>query len=114
MRFIWATRGRTWGFTFLATAGMQDPLVAYERVTSSLEGASRGIVRAGDVVALKFRDPDGRLDRSGRPIPHTFVLYDELAVRVGTVEDGIREVWPLVADEYARVWDLSEAPAPLG
>ena len=28
--FIWATRGRTWGFRFLRTAGRVDPLKLYE------------------------------------------------------------------------------------
>lgn len=110
MTFIWATRGRTWGFTFLESGGLKDPLLAYERVISALDGVSAGCVRVGDAVALKFRDPEGRRDRSGRPIPHKFVLYGELAARVETVDDGMREVWPLVAEEYARVWELPKPP----
>ncbi|MEW1962354.1 hypothetical protein AB0269_07845 [Microbacterium sp. NPDC077644] len=80
---------------------------------SGLGSASNGCVRVGEAVALRFHDPERRTDRSGRPIPHNFVLYDELTERVETVEDGLREVWPLVADDFARVWDLPRAPHPL-
>ncbi|WP_243695144.1 hypothetical protein [Agromyces protaetiae] len=60
---------------------------------------------------MRFVDPEGRTDRAGRIIPHDFVLSGELAERVGSVEDGLAEVWPLVADEYARVWDLASPPS---
>jgi hypothetical protein len=55
-------------------------------------------------------DPEGRTDRSGRIIPHDFVLFGALASGVQTVDDGIREVWPLVADEFAHIWDLPKPP----
>ncbi|MFC5432918.1 hypothetical protein [Microbacterium suwonense] len=77
---------------------------------SVLDGAASGCVRAGDAVALKFGDPDQRRDRAGRLIPHSFVLYDDLAQRVATVEDGMREVWPLVSERYAEVWEKPTAP----
>lgn len=111
MSMIWATRGRTWGFRFLRTAGIADPLPAYEAAFAELEGQREGVARAGDHVALRFVDPEGRTDRSGRMIPHDFVLSDGLAERVHSVTEGIREVWPLVADEYGRVWDLPTPPA---
>lgn len=107
MTFIWATRGKSWGFTFLEKAGRGDPLNEYERMTSHIREAASGCVRVGEAVAVKFRDPEGRRDRSGRPIPHTFVLYEDLARQVGSVEDALRLVWPLVAERYAAVWDLS-------
>lgn len=113
MSFIWATRGRTWGFTFLATGGLPDPLLPYEQAMSALDGLPHGCARFEDAVALKFEDPEGRRDRSGRIIPHCFVLYDTTARRVTTVEDGLREVWPLVAAKYDSVWDEAEAPPPL-
>lgn len=81
---------------------------------ATLRGVSAGCARlpGEDAVALKFPDPEGRLDRSGRVIPHGFVLYGELAERVRTVEEGLREVWPLVAEGYASVWGLPNAPHP--
>lgn len=114
MSFIWATRGRTWGFTFLSTAGQRDPLPEYERAMVGLDGARRGCVSTGDAVALKFEDPERRRDRAGRVIPHGFVLYGELAERVATVEDGLREVWPLVSARYESVWDAEQAPPAFG
>jgi hypothetical protein len=111
VNFIWATRGRTWGFTFIAKAELRDPLSTYERAMSMLDGSIQGRAHGDGVVALKLIDPEGRRDRSGRPITHSFVLFGDLADRVGSVEDGIREVWPLVAAQYESAWDQPEAPS---
>lgn len=110
MSMIWATRGRTWGFRFLRRGGLDDPLPLYEAALAGLDGLPEGVTRAGDRVALRFPDPEGRTDRSGRVIPHDFVLTGGLAARVYSVTDGLEEVWPLVADEYAQVWDRPTAP----
>jgi len=111
MILIWATRGRTWGFRFLRRDGLSDPLPSYEAAFVELEGQPEGLARAGDRVALRFADPEGRTDRSGRVIPHDFVLSGDLASRIHSVADGVSEVWPLVAEEYGNVWDLARAPS---
>lgn len=110
MSMIWATRGKTWGFRFLRRGGLSDPLPSYEAAFAELEGQPEGLARVGDRVALRFPDPEGRTDRAGRVIPHDFVLSGDLAARVHSVADGIAEVWPLVAEEYAGVWDLATPP----
>lgn len=112
MRIIWATRGRTWGFKFLLDGGFADPLKAYETVFSGQGSTGEMFTRVGDRVALRFLDPLGRKDRAGRVIPHEFVVFDSLADDIHTVDDGRKLVWPLVADEYARIWDLPQ-PTPL-
>jgi len=101
---LWATRGRTWGFRFLRHDGQGDPLLEYERGFATFGSDDEGVSRVGDRVALRFTDPEGRCDRSGRVIPHEFVVSGELAAEVGTVDDGLRVVWPLVRDEYAKIW----------
>ena len=68
--------------------------------------------RVGSKVALRLADPEGRRDRSGRPIVHEFILDGDLATQIDSVEDGIRLVWPLVCDEYSEVWQLPEGPEP--
>lgn len=105
MTLIWATRGRTWGFRFLETGGHADPLPAYEAAFVAVGDERRACRCTGEVVALRFPDPLGRLDAAGRVIPHDFVVTGELAARVRTVDDGLALVWPLVADRYAEVWD---------
>lgn len=110
MSIIWATRGRTWGFRFLKTGGLADPLPTYESAFATVGSASEVVVRLDDSVALRFIDPDHRADRSGRPISHDFVLSGELAERVRTVDDGVATVWPLVAEEYAELWDSATPP----
>lgn len=115
MRVIWATRGRTWGFRFLLDGDYLDPLPAYDRVFSGVEGQPRVCVRVGGEVALRFPDPMGRRDAAGRVIPHDFVIREPLADeeplvdRINSVDDGIQKVWPLVSDVFAEVWD---APGP--
>lgn len=87
MRFIWATRGKDWGFTFLRDGDLTDPLPTYE---AAFEGTDPTL------TALRFHDPEGRTDRAGRVIEHDFVFVDALEAHT---QD---EVWPLVAEEYAR------------
>ena len=112
MIVIWATRGREWGFRFLRRGGLSDPLPPYEAAFAELEGEPEGVRRIGDRVALRFADPQGRTDRAGRVIPHDFVLSGDLAARVHSVADGIAEVWPMVAAEYAGVWENPTPPSP--
>ena len=111
MSLIWASRGRSWGFRFLRTAGIPDPIVAYETAFSGIEDLPQVWRRDGDTVALRFSDPQGRCDQAGRVIPHDFVVFGSLASKVHSIEDGQHEVWPLVADRFAEVWDKAELPA---
>ena len=108
MTFIWATRGRTWGFRFLRRASLSDPLEVYDSAFAVLGDERFGFARTSDSVALRFEDPLGRKDRSGRVIPHEFVVFAPLADDVHSVEDGLRVIWPLVADDFAAIWELSD------
>ena len=85
--------------------GFADPLAVYEATFSTQESVAEMCNRVGDRVALRFPDPLGRRDRAGRVIPHEFVVFEPLAADIHTVDEGRRLVWPLVADEYARIWD---------
>jgi len=107
---IWATRGRSWGFRFLLDAGLSDPLPEYERAFGTLQDAATAWRREAGRVALRIRDPLGRRDSAGRVIPHEFVIFGDLSGAVDSVEDGMRQVWPLVADVYAGVWDATDPP----
>ena len=109
MNLIWATRGRIWGFRFLKSGGVDDPLPVYDAAFSSLDGPNF-FHRVGKAVALRFSDPLMRRDRAGRVIPHDFVVFTPLADEIHSVEDGLEKVWPLVSDEYARVWELPTPP----
>jgi hypothetical protein len=102
--FIWATRGRDWGFRFLRDAGLPDPLMTYEAAFSALGDEPDCFTKKGDVVALRMRDPEGRRDAAGRMIFHEFVLLRHVGVDVITAEDARRTVWPLVEAEYATIW----------
>ena len=111
MHLVWATRGRDWGFRFLLAGGFTDPLPAYESLFSGLEGEATLYRRVGPRVSLRFPDPLDRRDSAGRPIEHDFVLLPPLADEVGSVEEGVLKVWPLVADAYAGLWDRPEPPS---
>lgn len=114
MKLIWLTRGMTWGFTFLRDGEEADPLLAYDEVFSGIEAQPELCRHVGKKVALRFADPLKRKDRAGRVISHDFVVFTPLADEINSVEDGLRLVWPLVADEFARVWKLPKAPAGSG
>lgn len=111
MNLIWATRGRTWGFRFLLNGGFDDPLVVRDDVFSGLEDQPEAWRRVDGKVALRFPDPLGRQDAAGRVIPHEFVVLEPEADRIDSLEDGRRLIWPLVAAEFERVWQLSEPPS---
>lgn len=87
MRFIWATRGRDWGFTFLRDGGLADPLPTYEAAFAGTNPT---------LTTMRFNDPEGRTDRAGRVIEHDFVFLDP------TENPTAEDVWQLVADEFAR------------
>ena len=120
MSLIWATRGRTWGFRFLRGGGFEDPLAVYETAFSGVEDKSETWRRVGktvvlpEMVALRFPDPLGRRDLAGRVIPHDFVVFRPLADEINSVEDGRRLVWTLLADDFARVWELPGPPSANG
>jgi hypothetical protein len=107
--FIWATRGKNWGFRFLRTAGRSNPLEIYEAAFSGVEETTMAFRTEADTVAFRFPDPEERRDAAGRVIPHEFVLFPPLPSRVNSVEDGFHLVWPLVRDAFARDW---EQPSP--
>src|SRR3954468_14311180 len=100
MSLIWATRGRTWGFRFLSVGGFLDPLPEYDKAFSGVGDEPEVCRRVGEKVALRFPDPLGRKDAAGRVIPHEFVAFRPLADGIDSVEDGLREIWPRVADEF--------------
>lgn len=108
MTFIWAARGRDWGFRFLRNGGFSDPLPPYEAVFTGLDLGAQGYRMVGPHGALRLTDPEHRCDRAGRPLTHEFVLMGPEAIVVRSVDDGLREVWPQVRDEYARIWNISE------
>ena len=109
--FIWATRGRQWGFRFLRSGGLEDPLRVYEHVILALGDQSEAWCRVGDKVGLRFPDPDERRDAAGRVIPHDFVLLGPWTEGITSVEDGRLLIWPVVADVFGSVWDQPEPPA---
>lgn len=108
--FIWATRGRTWGFRFLRSGGLTDPLDMYEQAFSTIGEQPEAWRRLDDQVALRFPDPERRHDAAGRVIPHDFVLFGAWAEGIDSLEAGIGRIWPVVANEFARIWDASDPP----
>ncbi len=114
MKLIWATRGRTWGFRFLRDGGVKDLLSVYDEVFSGVGDEREVCRRVGRMVALRFPDPERRQDRAGRVIPHDFVVFEPLADKLHSVDDGRQLIWPEVADEFARVWERTEPPSTSG
>lgn len=112
MTLIWATRGRTWGFRFLCDGGYCDPLPVYDDLFRNVEGESKVWRRVADKGALRFPDPLERRDRASRIIPHDFVVFGPMVERIDSVADGIQLIWPLVADDFARVVRLPRPPSP--
>lgn len=111
MNFIWATRGRTWGFRFLRTGDLPDPLDVYEAAFAGMEDTIDAFRTRGAALAVRFADPEGRRDRAGRVIPHEFVILAPDAARFDTAEEARAALWDVVAEEYASLWDQATAPS---
>lgn len=111
---IWATRGKTWGFRFLRNGGTVDPLPTYESAFAGVGDEVPVYQRVGRNVVLRFLDPEGRSDGSGRVIPHDFVVLPPVADEVDSLEAGMSVVWTAVAAEFAAVWELPNPAAPAG
>lgn len=110
MNVVWATRGRSWGFRFLLAGGMADPLPTYDEAFAGTHGEPEVCRRVGANVALRFTDPLGRSDDSGRPIPHDIVVLPPLADDVRSVADGLQLVWPSLAGAFAELWSRPKPP----
>ena len=110
MNFIWATRGRTWGFRFLRTGDLPDPFDVYETAFAGTEDAIDAFYKRGATLAVRFADPEGRRDRAGRVIPHEFVILAPEAARFDTAEEARAALWDAVAEQYATLWDKRTAP----
>ena len=108
--YIWGTRGKNWGFRLLRRGGLENPLAVYEEMFSVIDDLPQAFCRVDGKVALRFPDPEGRRDASGRVIPHHFVLLDAEAHGIDSFEDGFSKIWPQVADYFETVWDSDLPP----
>lgn len=111
MNLVWATRGRSWGFRFLLDGGFRDPLPTYERAFAGTEGEPTAYRRTDRLVALRFPDPLDRRDAAGRVIPHDVVVLPPLTDEVHSADDGLRLVWPELADAFSRLWNQPLPPS---
>lgn len=75
-----------------------------------IPGAARAWGRVGEVVGVRFPDPEGRRDESGRVIPQQFVVAGELASTISSADDGVECIWPLVGGVYASIWWNDDPP----
>lgn len=104
MKYIWLTRGKSWGFRFLRDGGLDDPLPMYEEAFSTAINDSEVFFLDGSHAAVRFPDPAGRTDSAGRAIPHSFVIFDATELSWISLDDAIQAIWPQVAQEYSELW----------
>lgn len=109
--FIWATRGRTWGFRFLRSGGYPDPLPVYEAAFAGVQDDREVCKQVGDTIVLRFADPEGRKDFAHRLIRHDFVLFPTEGSVLPGLDEAARVAWQEVAAEYARVWERPDPNA---
>lgn len=91
--------------------GWPDPLPLYEAAFAGIGDEPETWRRCGETVALRFPDPLGRRDAAGRVIPHEFVATGPSADGIDSAEDGRRLIWPLVAEQFAEIWELPKPPS---
>lgn len=109
MKFIWATRGKNWGFRFLLDGGFADPLEIYEYAFEGNENQPTVYQDRQGLTAVRLGDPEGRLDRAGRVIQHDFVFRTEDATEINNLEGARAKLWPGISEKYSRIWEV-ESP----
>lgn len=105
MKLLWATRGYRWGFRFIQDDGEGDPLPRFEAAFARVPASGPALEKSVDQVAVRFTDPEGRLDFAGRPIMHEIVVWDLAGNVPATAEEAKSFIWPLMASRYAEYWD---------
>lgn len=104
---VHAARGKHKGWTFPQSGGLSDPVSEYGKAGFDSMPSGPGIRRYGDrneKVAARYNDPEGRRDRSSRPIIHEVMLPESMARGVKTVEDARDASWPSIKDTYASLY----------
>lgn len=103
--YIWATRGRRWGFRFLRDGSYADPLPVYEAAFAGIAEQREVSKRVGNAIVLRFPDPHGRQDHARRLISHDFVIRAVGTTELPAIGDAARIAWESVFAEYDRLWD---------
>lgn len=107
--YIWATRGRLWGFRFLRDGGFADPLPIYEAAFAGIADQREVAKRVGEAIVLRFQDPEGRQDHARRVISHDFVIRTMGTGELPAIAGAARIAWESVSAEYDRIWDAARA-----
>lgn len=120
---LWSTRGQNWGFRFLLKPSeyreSKDWLSHYEKMfkSSSIDeiAIDSGMISIDNntipYIALRFLDPEGRKDTSGRIIPHEIALLGERNQKLKNqnLEDLRNSVWKQISSSYELLYLLREA-----
>ncbi|UGL63237.1 membrane protein [Arthrobacter phage Tokki] len=105
---VHATRSKHKGFSIYESGGLSEPLNEYTKAFGSNSDGGEIFKRYGDSnekVAVRFYDPEGRKDRSGRVIPHEVILPAPLAKDVTDLSGAISKVWPMIKDTVEAKYD---------
>lgn len=108
MKFIWATRGKFWGFRLIKWPEGVDPFSEYENMFNQVGPNDELFFDSGDAAGVRVFDPLARCDQFGRLILHEFVIYEPDQFGVRSLETFWNIVWPEVSREYDAMWDLPE------
>lgn len=105
---IYASRMRDKGFSFVRKGNLPDPLPEYDRAFGANSGERNVFKRYGDnneKIAVSFDDPDGRMDRAGRIIPHEVVIPRTMAEGINTHAEAVSKAWSIVGPKFATDYD---------
>lgn len=99
---IHLTRGKTKGLRFQKQGGTPNHFEVWEKTLGKYAHSSERSIfeRTGDFIAARFMDPEGRVDQSGRVIPHEVIIPKSMSAGVNSIEDVRAKIWPLLKDTY--------------
>jgi hypothetical protein len=102
-----ASRGHSKGFTFIKKGGLDDPLHVYEQAFGNESRNSEMFRHFDGKIAVRFLDPEGRRDFSGRPIPHEMIIPRSMTEGIHSLDDVRAKIWPQLKDSYSDFYDAS-------
>lgn len=114
IRPIFVSKTTVGGYRYMGRGGLKDasaevfrsPIAEFEK-----NGQREGFKRYGDnleKIAVRFKDPNGRLDQATRPIHHDLIIPKDMASDIKNIDDVMTKVWPKISAAYDRLVQFDE------
>lgn len=110
---IHLARGKNRGLTFQKKGDTPDFFKVFDKMGMNTNQEHEFLQKASDGsgrIAARFIDPEGRRDRSSRPISHDVVIPRSMSDGINSLDDVKSKIWPHLKDTYDQFYQDSLTP----